>query len=193
MLMSNQRFTDSAWQRAEYAYCPKCGTSLRRCPDSGRKRCQACGYLQYLNPIAVVAVILLSDFAGLPNPGIAVSPSQCSHILLVRRRGTEAGSWCIPCGYLEYNEDVRAAAEREMAEETGLIVSCQEVFAVHSNFHRPAEQSVGTWFLSTCQGGELRAGDDAATAEFFPLTQLPSPLAFPTDLAVLEKLRHPFV
>lgn len=80
-----------------------------------------------------------------------------------------------------------------MAEETGLIVTVDSVFAVHSNFHRPAEQSVGAWFLTIYHGGDLRPGDDATTAEFFSLTQLPEPLAFPTDLAVLDQLRSPLI
>ena len=30
------------------------------------------------------------------------------------------GKWCLPCGYLDYDETIRAAAKRELYEETGL-------------------------------------------------------------------------
>ncbi len=143
---------------------------------------------EYRNPIAVVAGILLSVRDGPPPPGREVPPSVASHVLLVRRSGTHHGSWCIPCGYIEYDEEIRAAVAREMREETGLTVEAREVYAVHSNFHDPKQQTVGTWFLMRFLGGGLKAGDDASDAGFFPLQELPGPLAFPTDLEVLVRL-----
>jgi ADP-ribose pyrophosphatase YjhB (NUDIX family) len=142
----------------------------------------------YRNPIAVVAGILLSVRDGPPPPGREVPPSVASHILLVRRSGTHRGSWCIPCGYIEYDEEIRAALAREMREETGLTVEARKVYAVHSNFHDPEQHTVGTWFLTRFLGGGLKAGDDASDAGFFPLQALPGPLAFPTDLEVLVRL-----
>jgi ADP-ribose pyrophosphatase YjhB (NUDIX family) len=109
-------------------------------------------------------------------------------ILLGRRaRGPYAGLWCIPCGYVEWDEDIRAAARREMGEETGLSVEVGEVCAVHSNFHDPERQTVGVWFWGRVAGGSLQAGDDLDRLDYFPLTA-PPPLAFPTDATVIADL-----
>ena len=110
-------------------------------------------------------------------------------ILLVQRAAGETypGKWCIPCGHIEWGEDIRAALVREMAEETGLAVTAERIYEVESNFHQPAALSVGCWFMCTVTGGDLQASDDAADARYFHYRYLPE-LAFPTDRMVLNKL-----
>ncbi|MFH1145176.1 MAG: NUDIX hydrolase [Candidatus Eisenbacteria bacterium] len=166
-----------------FRYCPACGSGM-----GVDRACARCGYRQYRNPVAVVAGILLSPSPHLPPAGIEVVPERATHILLVRRRGIPAGSWCIPCGYVDYDEEVRAAVAREMSEETGLVVETERTWAVHSNVHDPDNRTVGIWFLTRYLGGALRAADDADRAGFFPLTEPPQPLAFPTDRFVLASL-----
>lgn len=158
----------------EFVYCPMCAAPLERRPLGERVRpvCPACGYVQYRNPAVGVAVI--------------VRRGDC--ILLGRRSGSYAGAWCIPCGYVEWDEDVRAAAAREFAEETGLTVQIGPVYAVRSNFHNPTQHTVGIWFLGEVLGGEPRAADDLDALAFFPLDALPDHLAFPTDRLVLDQL-----
>lgn len=136
--------------------------------------CRQCEAITYRNPVVGVAVVLTEE----------------ELILLGRRsRGAYAGLWCIPCGYVEWDEDVRDAARREMIEETGLVVEIGDVCAVHSNFHERNRQTVGIWFWGRQRGGTLRPGDDLDHVEYRPL-DAPPPLAFPTDALVIGQLRR---
>jgi 8-oxo-dGTP diphosphatase len=140
---------------------------------SVRPTCANCGFVLYRNPIVGVAIVV----------------QRRGTVLLGLRAGSYRDQWCIPCGYVEWDEDIRIAAEREFEEETGLRVRAGRVLAVHSNFHNPAQHTVGIWFRGTVIGGIANASDDLKDVGFFSLDALPEPLAFPTDRLVLEQLR----
>jgi 8-oxo-dGTP diphosphatase len=183
-----------------FRICPYCGTPLvpRQRHGHPRPQCPACGFVQWRNPVAGVAAILFeSDIvrvlgedtvrAGLWNPDWTPAP-EAGRVLLVRRAASYRGTWCLPCGYVEFDEDLREAIVRETEEETGLRIRPEEVAAVHSNFHDPDRQSVGVWFRALPEGGVLRPGDDAAALGFFDPACAGVPLAFPTDRLVLQDL-----
>ncbi len=159
-----------------YRFCPRCATPLEPRMRGGRSRatCGACGFIHYRNPAVGVAVLVRDD---------------SGRALLVRRAPgqTRAGLWCVPCGYVEWGEEVRDAARREVLEETGLEVRLGEVVFVASNSHDRAALTVGIWFAGEVSGGTLGASDDADEVGWFPVDALP-PLAFPTDAALFEAL-----
>jgi ADP-ribose pyrophosphatase YjhB (NUDIX family) len=160
-----------------FFFCPKCGGKLEylRHDDRLRLTCISCSYIFYENPIVGVAAIILNEEG---------------QILLGRRKsGKYEGMWCIPCGYLEYDEDVYAGVMRETKEETNLDIEPVKVFSVQSNFHEPERHTVGIWFLSRIRGGKMQAGDDLLEIAYFDLNSYPT-MAFPTDIKVLELLRN---
>lgn len=160
-----------AWQ-----FCPLCGSKLGRKMSGGKEReaCTACRFVRYQNPVAGVAVV--------------VQDSRGYVLMGQRATGPYAGLWCIPCGYVEWGENIRESGIREFAEETGLVVELDEVVAVHSNFHNQAQLTVGTWFRGTVVSGRIHPVDGENSQLAFCDPAAPPPLAFPTDAVVLAEL-----
>lgn len=162
-------------RKQRFNFCPKCGGRLnyRQVGERERLMCGECNWIMYENPIVGVAAIL----------------RQNGKILLGRRAATASypGLWCIPCGYVEYDEDIRAAVIREFMEETGLTIQPGQVYTVLSNFHNPAVHTVGVWFEAKTVGGLLCPGDDLDQVDYFALDAVPQ-LAFPTDRQVIKRL-----
>jgi len=154
-----------------------CATPLERTEVAGemRSHCPDCGFVHWRNP-GVGAAVVVRDETG--------------RILLVRRAvgATRPGLWSVPAGFVNYGEEIREAAARELREETGLVAEVGDPIFVASNFHDPAKLTVGIWFTGVVVGGDLAAGDDADDVGFFPLDDLP-PLAFDTDAALVARLR----
>lgn len=99
-------------------------------------------------------------------------------LLVERGRDPYKGRFALPGGFVEYGETVESAVVRELLEETGIRAKIVELFGVYSDPDRdPRGHTVTIVFRLKVAGGELRAGDDAAKARFFPLDGLP-PLAF---------------
>jgi 8-oxo-dGTP diphosphatase len=162
----------------DWRYCPRCAAALQQRERHGalRPTCPVCGFVFYA-AMGVGVAAVIQDAGG--------------RVLLVQRAAGYygAGLWCIPCGYVEWGEDLRAAAAREVLEEAGVEADIAEVVHVAVNRHEPERPTVGVWFGARLRDPDAQpcAGDDACAVGWFdPAT--PPPLAFPTDAPVLAKL-----
>jgi 8-oxo-dGTP diphosphatase len=115
-----------------------------------------------------------------PRPRACVSAAlfRNDSVLLVRRANPVAhGLWSLPGGRIEPGETARAAAEREVWEETGLSASLVGLVDVHdvvvrAQDGRVASHYVISVFFGRSGAGEPRGGGDAAAAEFVSLDEL---------------------
>ncbi|HKF20751.1 MAG TPA: NUDIX domain-containing protein [Candidatus Angelobacter sp.] len=114
-------------------------------------------------------------------------------VVLVKRGAPPLlGEWSLPGGVVELGETLRAAAEREAEEETGLMVEAGEVLEVLDRVipgeaGRPKYHYVLVDFLCSVRGGELRAGGDAAEVAWASESELASYKLEKPALGVIEK------
>jgi 8-oxo-dGTP diphosphatase len=118
----------------------------------------------------------------------AVVRNPDEEFLLIERKFEPPG-WALPGGFVEPGETLETAVLRELMEETGLMGKVVRQFHTYSEPGRdPRHHTVSTVFLVDAEG-ELRAGDDAATARFFAPDTLPVPIAFDHSRIVGDVLR----
>ena len=103
-------------------------------------------------------------------------------ILLVERGGEPyKGCWAFPGGFMQMDEDADTGARRELKEETGLEAAHIEQFGCFTDVNRdPRERVITIAYFALVKKSEVKGGDDAADARWFPIGEIP-PLAFDHD------------
>ena len=104
-----------------------------------------------------------------------------AHVLLIQRKhDPHAGAWALPGGFVEDMEPLDEAVARELVEETGLAGVALKQFRTYGDPGRdPRGHAVSVVYTGqwTGEASAVEAGDDAALAQWFPLSGLPE-LAF---------------
>ena len=94
-------------------------------------------------------------------------------ILLVKRnKAPNKGQWAIPGGSIKLGETLQEAAEREIREETGLMVKAKEPVYTFDFIERDQKGQIRFHYvivdlMADLVGGELRPSDDAVDAAWF--------------------------
>jgi 8-oxo-dGTP diphosphatase len=102
------------------------------------------------------------------------------NVLLIKRKNPPfKGSWAFPGGFMDMDETAEQCAIRELEEETGLKIQDIVQIGAYSKVDRdPRGRTVTIAYLIRIDSPVAVIGqDDAAKAEWFPLSTLP-PLAF---------------
>lgn len=100
-----------------------------------------------------------------------------TRVLLTRR--ADNGRWCLPGGKLDAGESVTECIEREVREETGLIVQATHLIGVYSNQHillRYADGNqfhiISLHFATKTLGGELGLSNETTEYGYFSADDL---------------------
>ena len=136
------------------------------------------------------------EYPDRPIVGVGAVIIDQGRVLLVKRGSPPLlGEWSLPGGVVELGETLRAAAEREALEETGLIVKAGEVLEVLDRIipgkdDAPQYHYVLIDFLCVVKGGKVRAGGDAADVGWAKEKELKK---FKLERLALEVIRKAFL
>lgn len=112
------------------------------------------------------------EYPDHPRVGVGAVVLQEGRILLVRRGAAPAeGLWAIPGGGLRLGETLREGAEREILEETGIVIRAGEpVFTcdslVKDESGRIRFHYVIVDLAADYVSGDVKGGDDALEARW---------------------------
>lgn len=156
-------------------FCPVCGTQfeLRESGEKIRPVCSECGYVYYKNPYPAVSVLIVDD----------------NNILLGKRKKGSfiEDKWCLPCGYIEFNEDFLTAARREAREETGLEIEIDSIVNVNSNFLSSSIHSIVVVLLAHVKCGVPLPGDDIGQLMWHDMSKELPDMAFEADTHIIKR------
>ena len=159
----------------DFVYCPICSAKLVKKEMDGavRNYCAECRYVQYINPL----------------PGVSVLIEKDGRLLIGKRsRGcTESGKWCLPCGFVEHHENYLEAAHREVFEETGLEIKINALVGVSSNHLSPDLHSIVTVLTAEVVAGTPEAGDDLAELNWLAKNDPFPAMAFEADEFIIKR------
>jgi 8-oxo-dGTP diphosphatase len=140
------------------------------------KNCPGCNNTIYKNPIPVV-ITIVADLIG-KNQELAI-------LVIKRKNEPQKDCWAFPGGYLECNETWQEGSARELFEETGIVISPNDL---------------GVQDIATASNGNLIIFsfcwvDNLDISKFVPneevselklITKLEE-LAFPTHTEILKR------
>ena len=164
----------AAPQPSGFNFCPKCASPLTRIGGAEeRQGCPDCGWVHYRNPA----------------PGVVILISRDNRVLLGKRCTSSyaAGAWCLPGGFIEYEEDFLSAAIREVQEETGLHVEITAIISVVSNFLTSGLHTLVVVVTARIVGGDEQPGDDLEELAWYPLEGPFPDMAFEADRHIIER------
>ncbi|MFB0556900.1 MAG: NUDIX hydrolase [Dehalococcoidia bacterium] len=124
-----------------------------------RKYCPKCDFIDYKNPLPVVAAVTVKDK---------------KFLLIKRGTAPKKGRWGAPSGFIESGETAEEACLRELKEETGVSGEIVKLIGVAS---REDKEIYGDMlivrYLVKVKSGKPTAGDEVEDVRFFDIAELP--------------------
>lgn len=159
-------------------YCPRCAAPLEIRPNGGRDRphclAEGCGYIFFGEFSIGCGGVVIRERATTGGP--------IKEALLVQRgQNPGKGAWQIPGGYVEVDEDVADAAERECWEEASIRARVVDVLGFRHSIGGqgaiggPSTNVYVVFRLELLDGPDAQPrpdGDEIADARFVTLEEI---------------------
>ncbi|MGA2071540.1 MAG: NUDIX hydrolase [Sedimentisphaerales bacterium] len=111
----------------------------------------------------------------------AVTPDATRLLFIKRGHEPFKGKWAFPGGFIGIDEDLDDAVARELQEETGLTgVHLEQMHTFGKPGRDPRGRQITVAYIGIINQGldRIKAGDDAAVAQWFDIDKLPEDMAF---------------
>lgn len=130
-----------------------------------------------------------------PRVAASVAVIRDGSVLLVERgKGPRRGVWSLPGGHIEPGETARAAAARELDEETGIKAEIIGLIDVHDVILKKDDGEIAAHYLLTVFYGRWSAGEpvaasDVAAARFVPFAEVSGLTLTPGATSFIDRAR----
>ena len=119
-----------------------------------------------------------------------------SKVLLIQRKNDPfKGSFALPGGFVEMNETLKEAANRELLEETGLKgIELTQLAAFDKPDRDPRDRNISIAFygFTTIENSSIQGGDDADNAQWISIDNLPKLVFDHNEIIEFSKKRLGF-
>lgn len=129
-----------------------------------------------------------------PKAAVGAVVIEEGRILLVKRKyPPKKGNWAIPGGSVNLGESLQAAAEREIMEETGLIIEAKEPVYTFDLIEHDSKGDVIFHYvivdlLAEYVSGDLHPADDVSDARWFGPDEIDGLEISETTKTLLDKM-----
>ncbi len=159
-----------------YIFCPHCTHKLALITiDNERvKKCSKCGFV----------------FWHKPKPSVSILVHKGGKVLMLQRaKDPFKNYWCLPGGYVRYEETAEQAIKREAKEEIGLDVIIEGIVGIYKIDDDPRGNCIDTIFSGRALGEINISGEDKKWRYFSP-QNLPENIAWKHRQAIKDWYAH---
>jgi len=141
--------------------------------DRHRLICEACGFINYVNPKIVVGSVVRFEER---------------YLLCKRAIEPRKGYWTLPAGFLEEGERLEEGARREAYEEACIRPRIGNLLAVYSV---PHISQVHVFFRAEMENADCTPGIESEAVALYEWDDVPwDEVAFPSVIWALEQARQ---
>jgi len=134
------------------------------------------------------------EYPDQPVVGVGAVVIKDGKVLLVKRGiAPSKGMWAIPGGSLELGETLQQGAEREILEETGVVVEAGKPFYSFDFFERDDDDRIRFHYvivdmMADYISGDVQGADDALEARWVSPEELNDLVVSKNTLNILESM-----